>query len=190
MKLLLILSFWWALSACGGRTEDEAATIFKLEELTWSQIDALDRSRTLFILPLGMIEEHGPHLPVGSDTFGVLYEANGVAKRLSDAAPYWNIVMMPPIHYGQSGANRLGDMPIHPGTYSIRQSTLRSIVADLGGQIAQNGFKWIFVLNGHGAPTHNIAINEACDFISERFAVTMLHITGLFRADPEIQSRG
>ena len=52
-------------------------------------------------------------------------------------------------------------------------------MADLGGQIAQNGFKWIFVLNGHGAPTHNIAINEACDFVSETFRVTMLHVTGL-----------
>ena len=95
---------------------------------------------------------------------------------------------MPAVNYGQSGANQLGDMPIHPGTYAIRQSTLRSLVADLGGQIAQNGFKWIFVMNGHGAPTHNIAINEACDFVSEAFGVTMLHLTGLFRADAAIQS--
>ena len=63
-------------------------------------------------------------------------------------------------------------------------------MADLGGQIAQNGFKWIFVLNGHGAPTHNIAINEACDFVSETFRVTMLHLTALFRADAAIQSSG
>jgi creatinine amidohydrolase/Fe(II)-dependent formamide hydrolase-like protein len=46
------------------------------------------------------------------------------------------------------------------------------------------------VLNGHGAPTHNIAINEACDFVSETLRVTMLHLTGLFRADAAIQSRG
>ena len=164
--------------------------IYKLEELTWPQIDAFDRQRTLFILPVGMLEEHGPHLPIGADTIGVVYEANGTVTRVSRALPDWNIVMMPSINYGQSGANQLGDMPIHPGTYSIRQSTLRSLVADLGGQIAQNGFKWIFVLNGHGAPTHNIAINEACDFVSETFRVTMLHVTALFRADAAIQSRG
>lgn len=98
--------------------------------------------------------------------------------------------MMPPINYGHSGANQLGDMPVHPGTYGIRQATLRSLVADLAGQVAQNGFKWIFVMNGHGAPTHNIAINEACDFVSETFRVTMLHLTGLFRADAPIQSSG
>jgi creatinine amidohydrolase len=164
--------------------------IHKLEELTSPQIDAFDRQRTLFILPVGMIEGHGPHLPVGADTIGVTYEANGASTRVSRALPDWNIVMMPAVNYGQSGANQLADMPIHPGTYAIRQSTLRSLVADLGGQIAQNGFKWIFVLNGHGAPTHNIGINEACDFVSETFGVTMLHLTALFRADAAIQSNG
>jgi creatinine amidohydrolase/Fe(II)-dependent formamide hydrolase-like protein len=137
-----------------------------------------------------MVEQHGPHLPVGADTFGVIYEANGAATRVSRALPDWNVVMMPPINYGHSGANQLGDLPVHPGTYAIRQSTLRSLLADVGGQVAQNGFKWIFVLNGHGAPPHNIALNEACDFVSERFDVTMLHLTGLFRADAAIQAKG
>jgi creatinine amidohydrolase len=162
--------------------------LYKLEELTWPQIDALDRERTVFILPVGMIEEHGPHLPVGSDTFGVMYEANGASRRVSRALPEWHVVLMPPINYGHSGANHLGGMLIHPGTYGIRQSTLRAVVADVGGQVAQNGFKWIFVVNGHGAPTHNIAINEACDFVSEAFHVTMLHLTALFRADAAIQA--
>ena len=164
--------------------------VYKLQELTWPQIDAFDRQRTLFILPMGMIEQHGPHLPVGADSIGVAYEANAAATRVSRALPVWNVIMMPAINYGHSGANQLGDMPIHPGTYGLRQSTLRSLVADVGAQIAQNGFKWVFVLNGHASPTHSIAINEACDFISETFRVTMLHMTGLFRGDAAIQSIG
>jgi creatinine amidohydrolase len=164
--------------------------IYKLEELNWPQIDALERERTLILLPVGMLEQHGPHLPIGADTIGVLYEANGVSKRLSKALSEWNIVMAPSINYGHGGANQIGGMLVHPGTYSIRRSTLRSLVADVGGQFAQNGFKWIFVLNGHGAPAHNIAINEACDFISETFRVTMLHLTGLFKGDAAIQARG
>ena len=163
------------------------STVYKLEELRAPQIDALDRERTLFILPVGMIEVHGPHLPVGTDTLGLIYEANAASRRLSTALASWNIVMMPPISYGQGGANELGGRLIHPGTYAIRQSTLRSLVADLGAQVAQNGFKWIFVLNGHGTPTHNIAINESCDFVSETFRVTMLHVTGLLRADPRFR---
>ena len=47
-----------------------------------------------------------------------------------------------------------------------------------------------FVFNGHGAPAHSIALNEASDFVSDTFHVTMLHLTGLFRADSAIQARG
>jgi creatinine amidohydrolase len=201
MNHALIVLIVWVISSAAASAQEQGASqrggavpprarIYKLEELTWPQIDALDRQRTLFILPVGMIEEHGPHLPVGADTLGVMYEAHGASRRVSRALPDWNVVMMPPINYGQLGANQLGDMPVHPGTYSIRMSTLRSFVADLGAQIAQNGFKWIFVMNGHGAPTHNIALNEACDFVSETLGVTMLHLTGLFRADAAIQSIG
>jgi creatinine amidohydrolase len=187
-RALVIVSVW--VMSASSVVAPPASKIYKLEELTWPQIDALDRQRTLFILPMGVLEEHGPHLPVGADTFGVTYEANAAAKRVSQALPDWNVVLMPPINYGQGGANELGGIPIHPGTYAIRQSTVRSIVADLGGQLAQNGFKWIFVTNGHGAPLQNIAINEACDFVSETFGVTMLHLSALFRADEAIQSKG
>jgi creatinine amidohydrolase len=137
-----------------------------------------------------MLEQHGPHLPVGADTLAVVYEANAVAQRVSRASSGWNVVMLPPLPYGHSGANLLGDLPIHPGTYALRQSTLRSLLADIGSQLAQNGFKWIFVLNGHGAPSHGIATDEACDFVSERFGVTMLDVSALFRADREMQARG
>ena len=106
----------------------------------------------MFILPIGMVEEHGPHLPVGADTFGVMFEAAGVARRVSQALPRWHLVMMPPLNYGETGANEIGNDLIHPGTYGIRHTTLRSFVADIGAQVAQNGFRWIFVLNGHGSP--------------------------------------
>jgi hypothetical protein len=69
-------------AATGGQQPTQRGTsasgsrVHKLEELTWPQIDAFDRQRTLFILPMGMIEQHGPHLPVGADTIAVTYEAS------------------------------------------------------------------------------------------------------------------
>ena len=166
------------------------AKVLAIGDLTWQDIDALNRDRTLFLLTVGMLEEHGPHLPIAADTIGVEYEAGRVADRLTHALPEWNIVLMPAVNYGSSGVNQVGDIAIHPGTYGIRQSTLRSLVADIGGQIAQNRFKWVFVMNGHGAPTHHAAVNEACDFVSETFKATMLNVSALFTADPAIQSRG
>jgi creatinine amidohydrolase/Fe(II)-dependent formamide hydrolase-like protein len=87
-----------------------------------------------------MIEEHGPHLPVGADTLGVMYEATRVTQRLNRALAGWNVVMMPPIHYGTGGANLIGGIQVHPGRYGIRQSTVRSLVADKGRRIREKYF--------------------------------------------------
>ena len=190
MKFALSAFVFVCAGAVSASVQPRDSRIYKLEELAWPRIDALDRARTMFILPIGMLEEHGPHLPIAADTFGVAFEAKGVAARVSQALPAWTIVMMPLIPYGESGANEIGGDLVHPGTYGIRQSTLRSLVADIGAQVAQNGFTSIFVLTGHAAPTHGIAVNEACDFVSETFGVTMLHVSGLFRADPSIQAEG
>jgi creatinine amidohydrolase len=196
----VILTHWCCLSfvlvsACApqdaGRTGAAASgQVFAIGDLTWADIDALNREKTLFLLAVGMLEEHGPHLPIAADTIGVNYEAERVADRLTRTLPDWNIVLMPAVNYGSSGANQIGNAAIHPGTYGLRQTTLRSVVADIGGQIAQNRFKWVFVMNGHGAPTHHTAVNEACDFVSEVFDATMVNVSGLFNADAAIQAQG
>jgi hypothetical protein len=86
---MLIVCVIAASAAAGPRQSamqrDPSATgsrVYEPEELTWPQIDALDRERTLFILPMGMIEQHGPHLPVGAHTIGDTYEANAAATRV------------------------------------------------------------------------------------------------------------
>ena len=182
--------------ACGQQdsgptnTASTSGKVLAIADLTWQDIDALNRDRTLFLLPVGMLEEHGPHLPIAADTIGVEYEAGKVAERLTQSLPDWNVVMMPVVNYGSSGVNQVGNVAVHPGTYGIREATLRSLVADIGGQIVQNRFKWVFVMNGHGAPTHHAAVNEACDFVSEVFNATMLNVSGLFTVDPAIQAKG
>jgi creatinine amidohydrolase len=192
----LLCCFFGVFAACGRQgssptnTASTSSKAFAIGDLTWQDIDALNRDRTLFLLAVGMLEEHGPHLPIAADTIGVEYEAGKVAERLAQALADWTIVMMPAINYGTSGVNQVGNVAVHPGTYAIRQATLRSVVADIGGQLAQNRFKWVFVMNGHGAPTHHAAVNEACDFVSENFNVTMLNVSGLFTADPAIQAKG
>jgi len=194
IRRLLIGFAGTCVLACGaersGQSPSPSTRILNISEAPWPDINALDRNRTLFLLTVGMLEEHGPHLPIAADTIGVEYEARGVAERLSQALPDWTIAVMPTVNYGSSGVNQIGSAAIHPGTYALRQSTLRALVADIGGHIAQNGFKWAFVMNGHGAPTHHSAVNEACDFVSEEFKVTMLNVSGLFSADEAIQAQG
>ena len=189
-RALTALAIACTIDVSASQRQQQGGRIHHLEELRWPQVDALDRNRTMFLLTVGMLEQHGPHLPIGADTFGVSHETNAVSERVAGSLPEWNVVLMPLINYGQGGANQIGGQLVHPGTYGIRQSTIRSLVADLGAHIALNRFKWIFVLNGHGAPPHHVAINEACDFVSERYGVSMLHVSGLFGADERIQSEG
>ncbi len=69
MKQAIIMLILCTLTGSGDASAGQAAAqrdrsapesrIYKLEELTWPQIDAFDRQRTLFILPVGMIEQHG-----------------------------------------------------------------------------------------------------------------------------------
>jgi creatinine amidohydrolase len=181
-------------SSCAGQDsrpkETTPRSVLAISDLNWRQIAALDRSKTLVLLTVGMLEEHGPHLPIAADTIGVEHEAQNVAKSLHQTLTDWQVVLMPTINYGSSGANQIGNVAIHPGTYGLRQSTLRALVADVGAQLAQNGFKWIFVLNGHGAPTHHMAVNDACDFVSDVFGAEMLNVSALFTADPIIQKEG
>src|SRR5262245_17785425 len=95
------------VSACAppdpGRMNTAAAAsgqVLAIGDLTWEDIDALNRDKTLFLLTVGMLEEHGPHLPIAADTIGVEYEAERVAERLSRTLPDWKIVMMPVVNYG------------------------------------------------------------------------------------------
>lgn len=179
-----------AAPSCTRQVDRSAGPVVRIGESTWQDIDAFDREKTLFLLTLGMLEEHGPHLPIAADTLAVEYEAARIAERLSQSFTGWTIVVMPTLEYGTSGADQLSGKPAHPGTYSLRQSTLRAVIADIGAQIAQNGFKRIYVMSGHGAPTQHAALNEACDFVSETFNVTMVNVSALFMADAGLGSKG
>ena len=71
----------------------------KLQNLTWKQVDELEREKTLAIVLTGSMEQHGPHLPLGQDTFVAQYLADEALKKVSDRIKY---VVLPPLPIGQS----------------------------------------------------------------------------------------
>lgn len=169
----------------GSGAEDKHTRIIKLEELGFTDIDKLDRQKTIFFLNFGNLEEHGPHLPVGSDYFMALGLRDGLVARLSAAHPDYKFVAFPVIPMGECGANDIVGLHEHIGTFNVRFETLRNVAIDLGASIARKGFQNIFLLHYHGCPQHNVAFNDAAAFVSERYKVRMVHITGLFFAEPE-----
>ena len=176
-----------AATACGQATntgiddrENRAVNrVFMLEQLTYPKIDQLDRDKSIFILTFGILEQHGPHLPIGSDTYQAEGVRDGLVQKLRESHPEYDVVLVPVIPLGEGGANNLAHEYIHIGTYSIRYSTLRDVAIDMGAAIAANGFKHIFLIHSHGSPLHNIAFSEAAEFVSDRFDVNMVNITSL-----------
>jgi creatinine amidohydrolase len=119
------------------------------EDLTMPEFEAArEKSRTV-ILPVGSLEEHGPHLPLGTDAFHALE----VARRVAKEHP---VVVAPLLFYGVCRSTRE-----HPGTVSLSGDTLRALVLDLGREFRRQGFRNLVILSGHAGGTHMAALLEA-----------------------------
>ncbi len=154
------------------------AQIFDLRDLNVNDIRALDRQRTAVILQGGILEEHGPYLPVYSDGWQNEYLTRQLAEAIV-ARPGWKVVIFPVIPLGSGGANELGRKHSYPGTYAIRPATLRAVYMDLADELGQQGFRWVFLMNGHGAPSHSRALFDVCDYYRDVYGLTMVHLGGL-----------
>ncbi len=124
----------------------------RLADMTWNEVqDSLERSRSLLI-PVGTCEQHGPHLPLGTDT----RIAEAYAERIAAAT---GVVLAPTIAYG---VNLPCDRYV-PGTAGFTFDGLRSCVAGLLDDWTRQGFRRFFIVTAHGCATdgHGFAHHEA-----------------------------
>jgi creatinine amidohydrolase len=93
---------------------------------------------TIALLPLGATEQHGAHLPCGTDTFQVDYLADQIARRL----PIWRLPTIPiTVSHMHRGS---------PGTVWITNQTLMALVKDIVLSLRAQGVRRVVILNGHG----------------------------------------
>ena len=113
--------------------------------LNWKQVDALPRESTLLVLPTAAIEQHGPHLPLATDTLINNLLLGHAFRKLPASLP---VYALPPIHYGKSNEH-IG----FPGTLSVSASTFMAVVRDLGDSLTKAKFKKLALYNTHGGNT-------------------------------------
>ena len=174
-----LITFVFPITAAGDMHDESGGRVFEIENLTYPQIDELDRNKSVFILTFGNLEQHGPHLPIGADAFQAVSIRDGVVDLLRKSHPEYDIVLVPVIPLGEGGAEDFARDFDHIGTYAVRFSTLRAVAIDMGWAIAERGFTNILLIHHHGAPLHNVAFNDAADFISQRFGVRMANVSSL-----------
>lgn len=118
-----------------------------LAELSTTAIDALAGDDVVVIQPIGAVEQHGPHLPVGTDA--ILAEHVACHAAAATDASAW---VLPTLHYGTSGEH-LG----WPGTVSLSIPTLIATCRDLARSVHASGFTRLVLVNGHGGQLHILA---------------------------------
>jgi creatinine amidohydrolase len=126
-------------------------------ELTSPQVAALlDGPRTpVLLLPVGAVEPHGPHAPLGTDELISAGMCTRAATRLADD-PDVHVLVLPALNYGVT------DMGARfPGGVSIGADTLRALVLDICRALKDDGLRRIIVVNNHFEPAHVTALRAA-----------------------------
>ncbi len=136
-----------------------------LDDLSTKEFEKQVDGDTVVILPLGVIEEHGNHLPLSTDSLQSEYVVQEVAKRTG-------ALVAPPIRYGVCNTTRN-----FPGTISIEFDTLRSLIQDVLLEFVRNGIKNIVVVSGHAGSSHLAAIRLAAKEVVDEVDVKVIALS-------------
>ena len=115
----------------------------KFIDNTWPELEETIKNNPIVILPVAQVEEHGPHLPVGCDTFIGTDIAEMVAEELNKDIP---TLLMPTVWAGYSPKKMMN----WPGTMRIRTRVIADYTHDIIASLCEMGVKKIVVVDSHG----------------------------------------
>jgi creatinine amidohydrolase len=134
------------------------------------------------IVVVGSIEQHGPHLPLGTDALAALGIAERVAERMDAPIVPLSLVGIAPYHLGW------------PGSLTLRPQTLIALFADVGAGLAAAGVQRLLVVNWHegNTPTLRLAAEELQRTTDVRVVIAETHViaNGLFPDEMEFTHAG
>ena len=133
-----------------------------LDELSTKEFKKRINRNTVVILPVGIIEEHGAHLPLCTDSLQAEYVAGLVAEKIKG-------YILPPIRYGVCSSTKN-----FPGSISLSFDSMRNLVYDVLSELARNNVRKIVVISGHAGRMHMSAIRLAAEKIVEEKNVKIL----------------
>jgi creatinine amidohydrolase len=140
LVLLVVLS---AVISPAPRLASAQKLAVKWEDLTAGDfVKGIQQSKGVCLLPIGIIEKHGPHLPLGTDLLNVRYAAEHGAEQ-----EY--AVVFPSYYFGQ-----IFEAKHEPGTVAYSVDIQLKLLQETTDEMARNGCKKIIIVNGHGGNEH------------------------------------
>jgi creatinine amidohydrolase len=142
----------------------------RLERMTWPEVGDEISAGAPIVLPVGAVEQHGPHLPLGTDAFIPHHLALRVAATR-------RLVVAPPILYGAYSRPRTGGGRHFPGSVGLPGRTLERVVAGIVADWMRQGFRRVMVLNGHfeNAWTLLEAVEQAIEPYGDAHKALLVH---------------
>ena len=129
-----------------------------ISDMTMPEFEAGLSETRIVLIPFGSVEEHGPHLPLSTDTF----EAYQVCIK---AAELRALFVAPPVHYGNCRSSSC-----HPGTISISTTTVKLLFIDIVTSLRGHGLTTFIAISGHAGGAHCMALQEAGEELIARYA--------------------
>ena len=127
-----------------------------LVDLTWPEVKQVAEDGALVLVPVGVIEEHGPHLCLGPDTYLAYARCRMLQARLETL--HVRAVIAPPVYWGVMQKQETG---VFPGSFTVRPETMKALLLDVFADLKAWGFRHIYCVNHHGDRVHRRTLREA-----------------------------
>jgi creatinine amidohydrolase len=131
-----------------------------MADMNYQDIEKLIAEKAVVLLPIGVIEEHGPHLPLGTDTYLTYSMFKYVQSELEDMGV--KSVIAPPFYWGINVATSG-----FPGSFTVKVETMKAVLKDIIENLYSWGFENVYMLNMHGDGLHCMTLLETAKEISE-----------------------
>ncbi len=153
-----------------------------MADMTWQEIERAAEEGAIVLLPTAVVEEHGPHMGNGVDTY-LAYQTCKLARRELESRGVRTLIA-PPYFWGRNGTTH-----VFPGTFTVRDSTMKGLLKDTLASLKSWGFTEVFNINWHYDGTHlrtllQAVISEAQDpdmnvyFVMPDYDVARFGFTG------------
>lgn len=119
--------------------------IIEWAHLKWGDVARCDMAQAIAVLPVAAIEQHGPHLPLGTDAMIMAGYLARVRERAQVDIADLDVLLLPDLVIGASHEHL-----DFPGTLSLSSPALAAVIADIGASVARTGCRKLVLLNSHG----------------------------------------
>jgi creatinine amidohydrolase len=141
-------------------------------DMTWPEVKAAADEKAIVLLPVAIAEEHGPQLDLSPDIYQTCLACRYMKKALAQENTL--VVIAPPYYWGMSEVNN------HiPGTFSVRAETFSAMLHDICSSLKSWGFTYVFFVNLHGDPTHNLVLDQAANSIRKELEIDVYNAQSL-----------